>query len=167
MQIPILKLTGTANLHRMSIWTKLFLVHQMVSLSISTIIAIIDILDKKQSEVRAENAPTCLSPVEEQEVQTSSEITSEFTSEITSEFTSEPAIIEEIPAGEVHSKIERKNTIDDEMIMPIEEIGTNSYLTLQQKPYDMTHIGHMTELGLTLLKCLLLYCLSKCPSVAI
>ena len=82
------------------------------------------ILDKKQTEVPTENAPTCLSPVEEQEVQTSSEITSEFTSEITSEFTSEPAIIEEIPF-EAHSKIERKNTIDDEMIMPIEEIGTN------------------------------------------
>ena len=97
--------------------------------------------------------------MEEQEVQTSSEITSEFTSEITSEFTSEPAIIEEIPGGLAHSKIERKNTIDDEMIMPIEEIGMNSYL--QPKPYDMSH---MTELGLTLL---LLYCISKCPSVAI
>ena len=86
--------------------------------------SIMQILDKKQTEVPTENAPTCLSPVEEQEVQTSSEITSEFTSEITSEFTSEPAIIEEIPL-QAHSKIERKNTIDDEMIMPIEEIGTN------------------------------------------
>ena len=84
--------------------------------------------------------------MEEQEVQTSSEITSEFTSEITSEFTSEPAIIEEIPGGQAHSKIERKNTIDDEMIMPIEEIGMNSNLTLQLKPYDMSH---MAELGLT------------------
>ena len=83
------------------------------------------ILDKKQAEVPAENAPTCLSPVEEQEVQTSSEITSEFTSELTSEFTSEPAIIEEIPIEASHLKIERKNTIDDEMIMPIEEIGEN------------------------------------------
>ena len=82
------------------------------------------ILDKKQA-VPVENAPTCLSPVEEQEVQTSSEITSEFTSEITSEFTSEPAIIEEIPIEASHLKIERKNTIDDEMIMPIEEIGEN------------------------------------------
>ena len=80
--------------------------------------------DKKQTEVLAENIPSCLSPVEEQEVQTSSEITSEFTSEITSEFTSEPAIIGEIPTGQGHSRIERKNTIDDEMIMPIEEIGT-------------------------------------------